>query len=109
MVSVNTHGLLGELRKPIDLKKVKMLLNQCMGDLTNPYNVLFNFQYVFLVEKGQPLGGFMITISSAGRMPLQNAFLTSPCRSLRCLEIARDSKHRNWFCDMTGAYFSNLE
>ena len=95
IVPVKMQGLLGELFKPIDLKKLEMLLYQCMGDLTNPYKVLLSFQYVFFIEKGQPFGGLMITVSSAGRMPLQKAFLTSPCQSLRRLVMASESKQQN--------------
>lgn len=43
-----------------------ILLYQCIGKQTKLCNVLFSFQYVFWVEKGQPLGGLITTISSSG-------------------------------------------
>ena len=58
------------------------------------------------LEYGQCLGGRQMTVSSDGSSPLQKAFLTSPCRRVRCLDTARATRSRSWFCVNTGAYLS---
>ena len=90
-----THGLLGEFVRPMLLKNSEILLYQCNGDRTRPYKVFFNFQRVLGRDNGQPLGGRITTVSSSGKRPLQNAFLTSPWRRTRLFLIAKESRYRN--------------
>ena len=104
IVPENTHGWLGLLLSPIDLKKAVILSYERFGDRTSPYNVLLRRQSVPGFETGQPCGGLQTTISFSGKIPLQNAFLTSPCLRIRRRETASESIVLKASCDRTGAY-----
>lgn len=56
------------------------------------------------MEKGQPAGGLTITVSVAGRMPLQEAFFTSPCRRTRLCLADRAIRERSWVWVSVGKY-----
>ena len=81
-----------------------ILVYQWWADLVSPYRVLFNFQKVPLVERGEPAVGFTIQISSSGNIQLQNAFLQSACFNRLPSSTAIDTNNRAAVELSTGVY-----
>ena len=75
----------------------------------NPKRVLFSFQNVPLVERGQLAGGFTIQISSSGKIPLQKVFLQSACFRRGLSLTAMDVNKRAAVELRTGAYLSSRD
>ena len=69
--------------------------------------VLFNFQKEPGLDRGHPIGGFTMHISSSGKIPLQKAFLQSPCFKRPPSQTAIDTSKRQAVALRTGAYLSS--
>ena len=74
-----------------------------MGDLRIPYSVFFRSQYPSSWKSGSPIGGLMTVTSLSGRLALQNAFLQSPCWSIRLSPTALAVRRRRELYFKTGA------
>ena len=93
----------------LSFKWFDIFVYQWCADRVKPYSVLFSFQNVPGLERGHPIGGFTIHISSSGNIPLQNAFLQSACFSFRPSSTAMETSSLEAVELSTGAYLSSRD
>ena len=73
--TIYMQGPFGEAVRPIFLREMVSLSNQCLRLRCSPYNVLLRIHNWSFWLNGNPVGGLVMVVSLSGNVAFQKQFL----------------------------------
>ena len=95
----------GDSVRPIFLRVLVSLSNQCLRLCCSPYNLFLGIHNWLVWLNGQPMGGLMMMVSLSGNVAFQKQFLYLPFLNHHVFSMIMVFRWQRYDYEMTGENF----